>query len=236
MQKYSRIVLFVLLLTASGLATAAESLVPHAAEYKVKISVLGGILSTRVEATETGYFAESSIEATGMSRIIAHGSIRENSIISLSEAGLRPQRFRSTDTLTKDAQDVDLTFDWAQGSVGGLIGGAEFEADLADNTHDRVSLQYGLMQDLLSGIERDEYALQDAERLKLLSITNVGKKTVTVPFGTFEAIGIQHRAENSSRTTTLWCVEELGFLPVIIEQHRKGKRQMRALLTSYTPL
>jgi len=92
------------------------------------------------------------------------------------------------------------------------------------------------MVDLMAGIERGEYALQDAERLKLLSIKNIGSRTVKVPFGRFEVIGIQHQAQNSSRVTTLWCAEELGFLPVIIEQHRKGKRKMRALLTSYTPL
>ncbi len=225
-----------LFLLAGGMAIASDQLTPHAAEYKVKISVLGGKLSTRIEATADGYYAESSIAATGMSRLLAHGTIRENSIIANSDAGVRPMRFRSVDTLTKDAQTVDLTFDWEKHSVSGLIDETDFLADLQGNVQDRVSLQYRLMADLLAGMERDEYSLQDAERLKVLSITNVGRKTVTVPFGRFEAIGIQHRAENSSRITTLWCVEELGFIPVIIEQHRKGKRQMRAELTSYTPL
>lgn len=225
-----------LMLVFSGSALASGALTPHAAEYKVKISVLGGTLSTRIEAIENGYYAESAIVPTGMSKIIARGSILENSLISLSQDGLRPQRFRSTDTLTSDAENVDLTFDWEADSVSGLIGGADFRSELAKDTHDRVSLQYGLMQDLLSGVERAEYVLQDAEKLKRLMITNVGTKTVSVPFGTFEAIGIQHQAENSSRTTTLWCVEALGYLPVIIEQHRKGKRQLRAELTSYTPL
>jgi hypothetical protein len=33
----------------------------------------------------------------------------------------------------------------------------------------------------------------------------------------------------------LWCVEELGFLPVLIEQHRKGKLRVRASLRKYEP-
>ena len=52
----------------------------------------------------------------------------------------------------------------------------------------------------------------------------------------FRAVGIQHQAENSSRITTLWCVEELGYLPAVIERHRKGKLQMRALLKTYSPI
>ncbi|MDH3752084.1 MAG: hypothetical protein OEU40_15990, partial [Gammaproteobacteria bacterium] len=56
-----------------------------------------------------------------------------------------------------------------------------------------------------------------------------------VPAGEYEAVGIQHQAEGSKRVTTLWCVEELDYLPVIIEQHRKGKLRVRAVLNKYTP-
>jgi hypothetical protein len=34
----------------------------------------------------------------------------------------------------------------------------------------------------------------------------------------------------------MWCVAELDYLPVIIEQHRKGKLRMRAVLSNYAPL
>ena len=223
---------------AVGISSAfsAERLGPHSAEYKVKISVLGGKLTTRVEVVEGGYRAESSIEATGMSRLIARGSIRESSEIRTGEDALRPQRFVSVDTLSRDGESADLEFDWDAMQIEGTINGEEFNAPLSDNVHDRVSLQYGLMDDLMRGVERSQYALQDAEKLKMLTIRIVGTKMVKVPYGRFEAIGVQHQAENSSRVTTLWCVEELGYLPVIIEQHRKGKRQMRAELTEFARL
>lgn len=217
-------------------AVAGTALTPHAAEYRIKISVLGGKLRTTLAELETGYRAESSIQATGMSKIIAHGAIRESSVFELSNAGLRPERFVSSDTLSKGGQEVDLSFDWDSFSAKGLIDGAEFTTEFEQIVHDRVSLQYGLMHDLLNGIERNDYFLQDAEKFKPLSITNIGKKNVKVPFGSFEAVGIQHQAENSSRVTTLWCVEELGYLPVIIEQHRKGKLRVRAVLTDYQPV
>lgn len=223
-------------MVGGNLAHANGSVLPHAATYKVKISVLGGKLKTRVEAVDDGYRAESVIEATGMSRLIARGSIRESSDIQLTDGDLRPQRFVSVDTLSKGGETADLEFDWSERSIDGTVNGAEFNTNLDGDVHDRVSLQYGLMNDLIRGVNRDTYSLQDAEKLKVLSISNVGTKSVKVPYGRFEAIGIQHQADNSSRTTTLWCVEELGYLPVIIEQHRKGKRQMRAVLTDYQRL
>jgi hypothetical protein len=217
-------------------AFAGPRLTPHVAEYDVSISVLGGKLHTQFETTEYGYFAESVIEATGMSRLLAGGSIREKSWFSERDGKILPIQYRSADTISSDHDIVDLDFDWNEQEVTGLINGQDFQAALDSEVHDRVSLQYGLMYDMLNGGEKDRYLLQDADELKALSISNVGTKMVKVPYGKFEAIGIRHQREGSSRMTTLWVVEELGYLPVIIEQHRKGKLRLRAVLDKYQAL
>jgi hypothetical protein len=220
-----------------GMSSAAGPvLTPHTAEYRIEISILNGKLTTQFEQTENGYFAESVIRATGMSRILARGSIREKSWFSERDGSILPNQYRSADTISSDKEVVDLDFDWNLHKVSGFINGEEFQAALDDEVHDRVSLQYGLMFDLLNGGARDSYFLQDAEELKPLSITNVGTRAVKVPYGRFDAIGIQHHREGSSRVTTLWCVEELGYLPVVIEQHRKGKLRLRAELSKYSPV
>lgn len=227
-----------LLLAFVGVAfgDAAPALTPHTAEYNIKISVLGGKLETSLSANQDGYLAESSVRATGISRIFAGGEIRERSRFAYFENGLRPSHFVSNDDLTRDKETIDFRFDWEAGQIIGVINGEPFETGIDGPVHDRVSLRYGLMHDLLNDVHRSDYSLQDAEKFKPLSITNIGSKPVQVPFGRFEAIGVQHQAEGSSRVTTLWCVAELGFLPVIIEQHRKGKLQFQAMLTNYTPL
>ncbi|MGI9262002.1 MAG: DUF3108 domain-containing protein [Woeseiaceae bacterium] len=236
-QNLASLLAVTVLIAGSPMAVAAgdAALTPHTAEYKIKISVLGGRLITTLAETELGYRAESSIRATGMSRIIAGGEIRESSEFSKSAEGLRPDHFVSNDGLTRDKETVDFAFDWDAGVITGLLNGENFETSVEGIVHDRVSLQYGLMHDLVNDVHRSDYFLQDAEKFKPLSITNIGSKPVKVPFGNFEAIGVQHQAAGSSRITTLWCVEELDFLPVIIEQHRKGKLKVRAVLTAYTP-
>jgi hypothetical protein len=102
--------------------------------------------------------------------------------------------------------------------------------------HDRVAIQYQLMHDLLNGEPNERYVLFDIDEFKTLIVRTVGIRRISTPAGKFTAVGIQHQAENSSRVTTLWCVEELGFLPVVIEQHRKGKLRMRAELERYAAL
>lgn len=230
-----RTLLMIGLASAALPAFAGSSLTPHKAEYRIEISIVNGKLTTQFEKTENGFFAESVIEATGMSRIFARGSIREKSWFSVHDGSILPDQYRSADTISSDHESVDLDFDWSAREITGYIDGVDFRSPLDDDVHDRVSLQYGLMFDLLNGGERAQYFLQDAEELKPLTISNIGTRAVKVPFGNFNAIGIQHQREGSSRVTTMWCVEELGFLPVVIEQHRKGKLRLRAELTKYDP-
>jgi hypothetical protein len=78
--------------------------------------------------------------------------------------------------------------------------------------------------------------LFDVDELKTIEVRKIGTRTVKVPAGEYEAIGLEHQAVGSKRITTMWCVPELDYLPVIIEQHRKGDLKMRAVLTSYSPI
>ncbi len=126
-----------------------------------------------------------------------------------------------------------MRFDWDAQSVDGAVDGEPFTAKTMPGALDRISVQYALMYDLLNDKLRATYLLQESGEIRTLTVTNIGTKQVKVPFGEFEAVGIQHRTGKSSRTTTLWCVEELGYLPVIIEQYRKGKIKGRVVLDQY---
>jgi hypothetical protein len=217
-------------------AGASGVLTPHSAEYKVKISVVSGRLRTELRATESGYEARHTIKPTGMSRLVARGEISEVSKFTNGDDGLIPVAYQSHDTLSRDKVRADIVFDWDTNEASGKVNDEDFVTVLEGLSHDRVSIQYELMHDLLKEGPSTEYRLFDVDKLKTIIVRTIGEKKVRVPAGKFTAIGIQHQAENSSRVTTLWCVEELDFLPVVIEQHRKGKLKVRATLKNYTPV
>ena len=216
-------------------ASAASELTPHSAEYKVKISVLSGKLTTQLAASESGYSATHQIVPTGMARMFSNGTIVETAGFGAGSDGVLPDTFISSDSMSSDKTQADLAFDWSTGAITGTVNGEDVEHRLEDPAHDRVSIQYQLMHDLMNGGLAETYYLFDIDEFKVLNVTNIGSREVKVPAGRYNAIGIQHQAQGSSRVTTLWCVEELGYLPVLIEQHRKGKLRMRALLRNYTP-
>jgi hypothetical protein len=214
-------------------AHAEAALTPHKASYDVKISVLSGTLVSEVTQAGPGYMANTVIKPTGISRMLARGVIQESSYFLPDSDGVLPAQYRSIDTLSSDDAVVSLDFDWREQQVAGVINDEKFESALDDRVHDRISIQYELMHDLQNGGAEDQYWMLDGDELKLLNVNNVGTRKVKVPYGEFEVIGIQHSKQNSSRITTLWCAEELGYLPVIIEQHRKGKLGVRAVLRTY---
>ena len=225
-----------LLATTAATALAEQPLTPYSAEYNVKISILSGRLTTELRPDAGGFEAVHIIEPQGLASMLKNGEISERSRFSAHSDGIRASWYRSEDSLSKDETRAEVTFDWSANEMSGTVNDEDVRFALDGIVHDRVAIQYQLMHDLLNGGPDERYVLFDIDEFKTLIVRNAGERTVSTPAGDFRAVGIQHQAENSSRVTTLWCVEELGYLPVLIEQHRKGKLRMRAELKTYTEI
>ena len=220
------------------LASPAQSngkLTAYTAEYKVRMSIASGRLNTELEATESGYIARHTIVPTGISRLIRRGAIAEVAEFASGTDGIYPIAYQSNDTLSRDKVRADVHFDWGANEASGTVNDEQLLSVLEGLSYDRVSIQYALMHDLINDGLSAQYRMFDVDELRIVNVRSIGKKQVEVAAGTFNAVGIQHQRENSSRVTTLWCVKELGYLPVIIEQHRKGELRLRATLRSYSP-
>jgi hypothetical protein len=217
-------------------ANAETMLTPHQAEYKLKISVLGGQLNTELRVTPDGYVATHVVKPTGMAKLLVSGQISETSQFRSTDDGIRPVKYRSDDSLSRDKTKASIQFNWETGEASGTVDDQAVSSIMEEIAYDRVSIQYELMFDLMNGGPSSQYILFDIDKLKTIMVSNIGRRTVKVPAGEFDAIGVQHQAVGSKRITTMWCVESLDYLPVIVEQHRKGKLKMRAVLTSYVPL
>ena len=214
-------------------AQADAPLIPHQAEYKVRISVVSGRLNTMLRRTETGYVANHVIRPTGFSKILVNGSMEVTSDFAIESDGVRPDHYIAIDTIRDDPK-IDLTFDWDSNEVAGTVGDEDVALQLGGIAYDPVSIQYALMHDLLNQKVNKEYLLFDVDKMRVANVSDVGSKQIKTKAGEFAAIGVRHQKKGSSRVTTLWCVEELGYLPVIIEQHRNGKLNFRATLVSYS--
>jgi hypothetical protein len=232
--RFARLTTALIVAVLASPALAETALTPHTAQYKVRISVVSGQLNTELRRTADGYVANHVIKPTGITKWITRGRMDVTSTFSDEADGVRPIRFQSVDTI-RDDPDVDLTFDWTTNEVSGTVGEENVLLQLEGIAHDSVSIQYELMHDLLNGEPDEQYVLFDVEKMRIANVSIGGERKIKTKAGTFTAVGIQHQKEGSSRTTTLWCAKALDYLPVVIEQHRKGKLKFRATLVSYTP-
>jgi hypothetical protein len=228
----------VLLVAVSGLGAwpaLAGELTPHTAEYKVRISVVSGRLNTELRAKGDGYVATHVVKPTGISRMITRGMMSVSSEFITASDGVKPVKYHAVDTI-RDEPETDIRFDWTTNQASGSVGEDDVVLQLDGISHDSVSIQYELMHDLLNAGPSDTYVLFHVDKLRVANVRNVGTKDVKTKAGQYEVVGIQHQREGSSRVTTLWCAPTLDYLPVVIEQHRKGKLNFRATLTSYSPI
>ena len=234
MKLLSHIWLIAALSLVAGHATAVE-LTPHRAENKVRISVVTGQLNTELRASDLGYVATHDVKPTGMSRVLTRGRMQVASEFTAADDGVRPVSYHAIDTI-RDDPEARITFDWETNEARGTVGEEDVVLQLEGLSHDAVSIQYQLMHDLINDRPNASYVLFDVEKMRVANVRNVGTKSVKTPAGQFDVVGIEHQKEGSSRKTTLWCAPELDYLPVVIEQHRKGKLNFRASLAEYVPL
>lgn len=227
---------------ATGWSAAADTeLEPHSAYYDVRINVLRGEMVTRLQADPDGFTGTSEISPRGFARLATNGTIENRSQFRLTDSGVQPLAFTGKDTISKRKKQADLNFDWDLQRVTGTASqkksGKRIEtsvdAPVEEDLHDAISLQYALMHDLQNGTLKTRYTLADGDELKKINITQLETTTLRVPYGEFEVIPVQHQVETSSRVTTFWFARELNYLPIKIEQRRKGKRLMKAELGKY---
>tara|TARA_B100001093_G_C26734631_1_gene973850 strand:- start:434 stop:1150 length:717 start_codon:yes stop_codon:yes gene_type:complete len=218
----------------SELSYASPALKTHSAEYEVKISFISGALNTELKKDGENFIARHIIEPTELSRAFSRGMLDVTSKFQIVSGKVRPVYFKAIDTI-RNKPNINLNFNWEDFIVNGSIGKELVKLEFKDIIHDNVSIQYELMNDLLSGTIKKQYKLFDIDKLKILNITQIEERQIKTIAGDFKTIGIQHQKEGSSQITTLWCAKELDYLPVLIEQHRKGKLRFRASLSKYTP-
>lgn len=235
MKLLPRIVLALFAALLFALPATATELTPHRAQYKVRIAVVSGQLDTELRRTDDGYVAQHVIKATGVSKMLTRGTMDVSSTFISETDGVKPVSYHAIDTIRKDPE-ANIRFDWSSNQASGTVGDEEVLLQLDGISHDAVSIQYELMHDLMNGGPSATYVIFDVSKMRTVNVRNSGRKTVKTQAGSYEVVGIQHQKEGSSRVTTLWCAPALDYLPVVIEQHRKGKLNFRATLTEYTPI
>lgn len=201
------------------------------AVYTVKKSGITIAETKRVLShTDNQYQFESITRPKGIARMFTDGQVVERSQWNYFQEKPRPERYTFFNSGSKKNRNVQIDFDWEKNQVINTVNGEPWAMPLEYGTQDKLLYQLRIMQDLPTSQPSLRYPVADGGKLKYYEIKIIGKERIRTKLGVFDTIRLQRI--KGSRKTTLWCAEQLGYLPVRIEQQKNDDGPVVATLTS----
>jgi hypothetical protein len=190
-----------------------EALPAHlSVAYELHSGLLGAEATYRWDREGDGYRITGEGEAVGLFQLFVDGPIRQESVGTITAAGLRPERFVER----KPGSDSEgLEFDWPRHTVTLERGADRKTAILADDTVDWLTMIFQLasvppredggMFPLRVYTQRKLYDF----RLKVL-----GVEEIEIPLGTVRALHLRHVDPDDAKETDVWLGIDQHYLPV----------------------
>ncbi len=120
--------------------------------------------------------------------------------------------------------DMSVKFDWPRQKVSIKRKGKLRELDLPEGTVDRFVVQLAVMMDLQQKRKLMEYKFIDRKRLHTYKFRIRGREKVETTLGTFDTVRIESLPgrPNEKRRTIFWSAPELNYMPVKVQQSKRG--------------
>jgi Protein of unknown function (DUF3108) len=217
---------------------AEEPLVPFVAEYDVRYGNMGvGTSRTTLSRGDRAglWTIESQSTASGFARLVASGTLVQQSVFESGPDGQRPLDYSFDDGTRRTGRDVTLEFDWKAGRVRGTAEEEAVDLAVVDGLQDAASMQALVLARLRSGEEPGTIAMIEKDRIKHYRYTLLRREKLVTAIGELETVAYRSAREGSDRETITWFAPSLGYAVVKAEQHVDGKRGFQTLIRSYSP-
>ena len=229
-------VLTSLLLLGNAVASASPVVPqPFVATYAVTFRGLnGGTLRMELRPGEKAgqYIFETRANPSALASFFVSKNAVERSVIEVTADGLRPISWFADDGKSGHEDDGKLQFDWAAQRVTGESEGKPVSLSTQPGMQDRMSMQVAVMASLLQGNEPGEIAMINDEHIRRYSYTRTGLAAMDTALGKVDTVIYESTRPNSNRLSRMWHAPSLGYVPVRLEQIRKGKVETVMTLVS----
>ncbi|PID61223.1 MAG: hypothetical protein CSB44_07910 [Gammaproteobacteria bacterium] len=170
----------------------------------------------------------------GVFKLAGKGHILEESHFRIvdSENGVELQSIDYKYRQDKERRrSVDATWDWEARAITSTYRGETATFDFAAPVIDRLSVTLLMMNALRHDFYGATIKVFDNHRIKNVELINEGNELLKTPLGDIETIRVTNRnAAGGSRTTTTWFAPSLDYMPIRIEQRKRGKLVARLKL------
>jgi len=217
---------------------ADTALAPYVAEYEVRY----GKLTAGSSRTELAHGPRPSVwtlatqtRASGFARIIASGTLLQQSEFEVDGAVMRPSNYRFDDGTTDTDRDVKLQFDWRAGRVRGVAEDQAVDVASEPGLQDAASIQALVMSRLQAAREPGLIAMIEKDKIKRYRYTLLRRERIKTAIGELDTVVYRSARDGSSRETISWYAPTLGHVLVRAEQLNDGDRTFHMYIRRYQP-
>ncbi len=208
----------------AGAAPEANVIQGFRAEFEA--SYIGfkadAVMELQQDAASGEYIYTVTTKARGLARMVRSGTGVETSRFRYDGETYRSISYTLDDGTEAVENDTQIRFDWDTGIAYSNYKGEAQDIQLEAGLLDRLTADVYIIQQLRKGNEPDGYDITDRNSVRHYDFTALGEETVTVPAGTYKAVKYLRQRPGSSRATRIWYAPELDYLPLRIEQLKRG--------------
>ena len=98
---------------------------------------------------------------------------------------------------------------------------------ITNNLHDTLGFTVAIMNDMQNGKRKVKYTIAEKDSLKTYTLKFITKENIATNNGHITTFKMEHYDPKTKERFTLWCAENMGFLPIrILSINRKGNENL----------
>lgn len=224
-----------LAVAASAVQAGEPAVTTYTASYEGRYKgrhLANAEFSVRYDEASGLYTFESRTQPRGLLKLVRPGAAIERSDFEIHHGRIRPREYWFDPGGRNDEDDLHIVFDWAAGVATVERERGSTKVPIEPGVLDRGSMQVAVMRDMSNGGPVGPYVLIDEDSLSTYEYSDEGAEQVETGLGDVATRRYLQTSEGSSRSLAVFAAPRLKFLPVLIEQRRRGETETSFLLES----
>ncbi|MGH8582821.1 MAG: DUF3108 domain-containing protein [Gammaproteobacteria bacterium] len=169
------------------------------------------------------YLFRSETKATGLASLLRNDRIVEESLWRPAGHGLRPLSYSYDYAGHRGKKHERLRFDWKRNLVHRKSHDGNSVTPIIPGLLDKVLYQLALIYDLQRGKRALAYPVVDGKKVKTYKFREAGAEKLRTALGDFTAMKLERRKDSGEIKTILWCVKELDYVAVRVDNWDDGR-------------
>lgn len=199
-------------------------------------------MTLTLRRTDKHIIYESHTRAKGMLALFSDEQVDEISQLQWNEklehAYLQNYQFTRKNK-TKKNQQFSLQWNTQNNiDINGVYAGKTFALTGTDILWDRLSVQLALAADLKSNNKiqkKYRYNIIDKGKLTEYQFEYISDEVMRINNTQYNTLKIKRPNSSGTRITYFWLAKELDFLPIKVDQYKKGELHLSMSLENFTP-